>query len=76
MDDVPITYCPFYRCCDEKKCFCACGYKCGTWDTKQKEIEKRGFKNCHYLEGKNVKKHGYRTRRKTAAEKCKVNIDI
>jgi len=34
------------RCCDENDCFCGCRYTCGTWESKEKAIMKRGYRDC------------------------------
>ena len=65
------------RCCDEKECLCACRYKCGTWESKQQEFKKRGYKECVRVRVP-PHKHAGRLQRKTnelaivAEKKCQV----
>ena len=65
------------RCCDEKECLCACRYKCGTWESKEQEFKKRGYKECVRVRGSPYK-HAGRLHRKNnklaivAEKKCQV----
>ena len=65
------------RCCDQKECLCACRYKCGTWESKEQEFKKRGYKECVRVRVP-PHKHAGRLQRKTnelaivAEKKCQV----
>ena len=67
------------RCCDEKECLCACRYKCGTWENKQQEFKKRGYKECVRIKVPHYK-HAGRLHKKTnkltivAEKKCQVTF--
>ena len=63
-----------FRCCSTKDCFCACRYKCGTWETVEEKLNKNGYKDCIKLKyGTNdSKEHVIEKIKRKGHEKCKV----